>query len=116
MAYLTFQSGRDCEEDRKYMSQTYGGMISFVVTGEDDDKTLRKSRNVCKKLLVINLAVSLGGIEYMCKHPVSMTHAMIPGDQRMKGGLKDGLTHIIVGLERARDLVELIYATVRVAM
>ena len=38
MADSTFRSGRYCEEDREYMSQTYGGMISFVVTGEDDDE------------------------------------------------------------------------------
>ena len=35
-----------------------------------------------------------------------MTHAMIPQDQRMKGGLKEGLIHINVGFERARDLVD----------
>ena len=35
-----------------------------------------------------------------------MTHAMIPQEQRMKGGLKDGLIRISVGLERARDIVE----------
>ena len=35
-----------------------------------------------------------------------MTHAMIHRDQRMKGGLEDGLIHISVGLERARDLVD----------
>ena len=35
-----------------------------------------------------------------------MTHAMIPREQRMKGGLKDGLTRISVGLERSRDIVD----------
>ena len=106
MADSTFRSGRDCEEDREYMPQTYGGMISFVVTGEDDDEALRRARIVCENLRVINLAVSLGGVESLCEHPASMTHAMIPKEQRMKGGLKDGLIRISVGLERARDLVE----------
>ena len=50
MADSTFQSIRDCEEDRKYMSQTYGGMILFLVTGKDDDEALRRSRNACEKL------------------------------------------------------------------
>ena len=35
-----------------------------------------------------------------------MTHVMIPREQRMKGGLKDGLARISVELERARDLVD----------
>ena len=88
------------------MSQTYGGMISFVITGKDDEKALRRARNVCENLRVINLAVSLGGVESLCEHLASTTHAMIPREQSIKGGLKDGLISISVGLERARDLVE----------
>ena len=57
----TFRSGRDCEEDHEYTSQTYGGIISFVVTGKDDDEALRRARNACENLRVINLAISLGG-------------------------------------------------------
>ena len=37
MAESAFQSGRDCEEDREYMYQTYGRMISFVVMGKDNE-------------------------------------------------------------------------------
>ena len=77
MSDSMLQSGRDYEEDREYMSQTYGGVISFVVTGKDNEKALRRARNACENLRVINLALSLGGIRYLCEHPVSMTHAMI---------------------------------------
>ena len=88
------------------MSQTYGGMISFVATGEQDDEALRRDRNACENLRVINLVISLGGVEFMCKHSASMTHAMIPREQRMKGRLKDGLIRMSVGLERGRYLVD----------
>ena len=37
---------------------------------------------------------------------LSMTHTMIPREQRQAGGLHDGLIRISVGLERAKDLVE----------
>ena len=50
MADSTFQSGRDCEEDHEYISQTYGGMISFVVMVKDDGKALRRDMNMCKNL------------------------------------------------------------------
>ena len=46
------------------------------------------------------------GVKYLCEHPASMNRAMIPREQRMKGGLKYGLIHISVVLERARDLVD----------
>ena len=106
MAESTFRSSRDCKEDREYMSQTYGGVISLVVTGEDDNEALCRARNVCKNLQVINLAVLLGGIKYLCEHPASMTHAMIPQEQSMKGGLKGRLMRISVVLERARGIVD----------
>ena len=39
----------------------YGRVISFVVTGDDDDEALRRTRNACENLRVINFVVSLGG-------------------------------------------------------
>ena len=87
------------------MSQTFGGMIAFIVDG-DDDTALRRAKTVCEGLSVINLAVSLGGVESLVEHPASMTHAMIPREDRLAGGLPDGLVRISVGLERASDLVQ----------
>ena len=60
------------------MSHTYVGMISFVITGEDDNEALRRDRNARKNLQVINLVVSLGGVKYLLKHSASMTHSTIP--------------------------------------
>lgn len=103
LADSIFRSGRDDDDDD--VIQTYGGMISFVTVGEGDE-ALRRARNVCERLRVINLAVSLGGVESLCEHPASMTHTMIPREQRLAGGLHDGLIRISVGLEKAEDLVE----------
>eukprot|EP00592_Proboscia_alata_P003062 CAMPEP_0194370176 /NCGR_PEP_ID=MMETSP0174-20130528/18469_1 /TAXON_ID=216777 /ORGANISM="Proboscia alata, Strain PI-D3" /LENGTH=513 /DNA_ID=CAMNT_0039147479 /DNA_START=20 /DNA_END=1561 /DNA_ORIENTATION=- len=99
-----FGSGRDEDSEDDEVTQTYGGMISFITVGEDEE-ALRRARNVCERLEVINLAVSLGGVESLCEHPASMTHGMIPRAQRQAGGLHDGLIRISVGLERAKDLV-----------
>jgi len=105
LAKRSFRSGRDGPEDADSMPQTFGGMIAFIVDG-DDDTALRRAKNVCEGLDVINLAVSLGGVESLVEHPASMTHAMIPRADRLAGGLPDGLVRISVGLERASDLVE----------
>ena len=61
MADSMFQSRRDCDEDREYMSQTYGRIISFAVTGEDDNEDLPRDRNECENLWVIKISVSLLG-------------------------------------------------------
>lgn len=103
MADGIFRSGRDSDDDDD-IPQTYGGMISFIVQGEGEE-ALRRARNVCEYLRVIHLAVSLGGVESLCEHPASMTHTMIPREQRIAGGLHDGLIRISIGLEKASDLV-----------
>jgi len=96
-----FRSGRDTPEDANHMKQTYGGMIAFIVKGEGD-VALERAKKVCEGLRVVNLAVSLGSVESLVEHPASMTHAMIPREDRLAGGLDDGLIRISVGIERAR--------------
>jgi len=104
MADGMYTSGRD-EDDEEGSNQTYGGMVTFIMAG-DDDTALQRARNVCENLQVINLAVSLGGVESLVEHPASMTHGMIPREQRLAGGLAEGLIRLSVGLEKAKDLVE----------
>lgn len=100
-----FRSGRDSPEDASFMKQTYGGMIAFIVKGEGDI-ALQRAKKVCEGLRVVNLAVSLGSVESLVEHPASMTHAMVPREDRIAGGLDDGLIRISVGIEKASDLVE----------
>ncbi|OEU21485.1 Cys_Met_Meta_PP-domain-containing protein [Fragilariopsis cylindrus CCMP1102] len=100
-----FKSGRDDGDDEEDFNQTYGGMVTWIMAG-DDDVALQRAQNTCEHLRVINLAVSLGGVESLIEHPASMTHGMIPREQRMAGGLADGLIRLSVGLENARDLLD----------
>lgn len=79
-----FRAGRDCAEDASSMPQTYGGMIAFIVKGEGD-VALERAKRVCEGLRVVNLAVSLGSVESLVEHPASMTHAMIPREDRIAG-------------------------------
>jgi cystathionine beta-lyase len=50
------------------------------------------------------LAESLGGVESLCSHPASMTHAAIPKEQRGKTGVVDSLIRLSVGVEDIEDL------------
>ena len=53
---------------------------------------------------VFALAESLGGVESLVDHPVSMTHGSIPREERMKAGFNDGLIRLSVGIEDIDDL------------
>jgi cystathionine beta-lyase/cystathionine gamma-synthase len=80
----------------------YGGIISFELKGDNYQEAVK----VMENLKVFSLGESLGGVESLCTHPASMTHASIPKEERDKVGLKDTLIRLSVGIEDAEDLIE----------
>ena len=84
----------------KKQMRRFGGMLSFEL--RDAAKVVERLR----RLEVIVLAESLGGVESLIEHPASMTHASVPKEQREKQGITDGLVRFSVGLEDPADLQE----------
>ncbi len=80
----------------------FGGMVSFTLKNDD----LAEAVKLMENLKLFTLAESLGGVESLCTHPASMTHASIPKEEREKNGLKDTLIRLSVGLEDIKDLKE----------
>ncbi len=85
----------------KEQMRDFGGMISFVLNGDK----LEDAIAVLEKFHYFALAESLGGVESLCGHPASMTHASIPREERLKGGLSDSLIRLSVGIEDVEDLI-----------
>jgi cystathionine beta-lyase len=86
----------------KEQMDDFGGMISFTLKGDD----VEEAKQLMKKFRYFQLAESLGGVESLCGHPATMTHASIPREERIKSGLLDSLIRLSVGIEDAEDLVE----------
>jgi cystathionine beta-lyase/cystathionine gamma-synthase len=80
----------------------FGGMISFV-PGEGG---LEAGRWVLERFRLFSLAESLGGVESLVCHPASMTHALVPREERLRIGFADGLIRLSVGIEDLEDLKE----------
>mgnify|MGYP000978174563 FL=1 len=80
----------------------FGGMISFVLKGDQLEDAMR----VLSGTKLFALAESLGGVESLIGHPASMTHGAIPREERIKNGLADSLIRLSVGIEDANDLIE----------
>jgi cystathionine gamma-lyase len=78
----------------------FGGMISFTLVGNNQ----ADAKTVMENFHLFSLAESLGGVESLCGHPASMTHASIPREEREKVGLVDSLIRLSVGVEDAEDL------------
>lgn len=79
----------------------FGGMVSLELQGD-----LERNRRFASNTKLFALAESLGGVESMINHPASMTHAAIPKEEREKGGLRDTLMRLSVGIENVDDLIQ----------
>ncbi|GGC03531.1 cystathionine gamma-synthase [Dyadobacter sediminis] len=79
----------------------FGGMLSFELNGDIYEEAVK----TMEQLKVFSLGESLGGVESLCTHPASMTHASIPKEERLKAGLKDTLIRLSIGIEDVADLI-----------
>ena len=86
---------------KKQMSG-FGGMLSFRIKDFNKEQTIK----FLEKLHLFTLAESLGGVESLCGHPATMTHASIPLEEREKSGVTDSLIRLSVGIEDVDDLIE----------
>jgi cystathionine gamma-lyase len=84
---------------RKQMSG-YGGTFSFRLHG-GQDAVFR----LLERVRVFTLAESLGGVESLIEHPVTMTHASVAPAALQRMGITPDLVRISVGIEDVEDLI-----------
>jgi cystathionine gamma-lyase len=78
----------------------FGGMISLE-TGSQEN-----ARAFTGALKYFTLGESLGGVESLVCHPVTMTHGSVPEERRRELGITPGLVRLSVGVEDVEDLLE----------
>ena len=85
----------------KKQMKDFGGMVSFKLKDESKEATFKFLENT----KLFTLAESLGGVESLVNHPVTMSHASIPEQERLKIGITDSLVRLSVGIEDIEDLL-----------
>lgn len=85
----------------KVQMKDFGGMLSFELKSNSYAQAIR----VLERVKLFALAESLGGVESLCSHPASMTHASIPKSEREAVGLKDSLIRLSIGIEDVEDII-----------
>jgi cystathionine gamma-lyase len=81
--------------------QGYGGTFSFRVNGGQD-----AAFRLLERVRVFTLAESLGGVESLIEHPVTMTHASVEPAALARMGITPDLIRVSVGIEDVEDLIE----------
>ncbi len=78
----------------------FGGTFSFRLKG-GQPAVFR----MLEAVRLFTLAESLGGVESLIEHPVTMTHASVPAEALATMGITPDLVRISVGLEDVDDLI-----------
>lgn len=89
-------------EIAKKQMDDFGGMVSFRLKDESKETAFTFLENT----KIFTLAESLGGVESLVNHPVTMSHGSIPEVERLKIGITDSLIRLSVGVEDIKDLLE----------
>ena len=73
----------------------FGGMLSFFIKGNQ-----RQAVKFLKSLKIFTLAESLGAVESLAEHPLTMTHGSHGSE-----AITENLIRLSVGLEHSEDLI-----------
>ena len=92
-------ASRDFHIAQKQMKAP-GGMVSFTIKGE------KKAQQFMNRLKLIKISVSLGDAETLIQHPATMTHAVVPREERERMGITENMLRLSVGLEAVEDLID----------
>jgi cystathionine beta-lyase/cystathionine gamma-synthase len=84
----------------KRIMSGFGGMVSFVLEGGP-----RAANRFMKRLEMIAVAPSLGGVETLVSQPRYTSHASLSKKDRAELGIPDGFVRLSVGLESIDDLL-----------
>lgn len=101
--YVNYPGLSDHPQHELSQTQTsgFGAIVGFEVHGGVD-----AGKKLMDAVELWSLAENLGSVESLITHPVTMTHAAVPRDERIAAGITDGLVRLSVGLEDVEDLIE----------
>lgn len=83
----------------KRQMKGFSGIVSF------DTGDAARTERIAAAFRLFALAESLGGVESLVCHPVSMTHGSVPPADRERLGIHDSLLRLSVGVEDVEDLI-----------
>jgi methionine-gamma-lyase len=82
-----------------------GGVLAFELEG-GFKPAVKLMNYFARHDTPMELAVSLGSVISYIEHPASMTHSVVPAEDRIARGITDGLVRLSVGLEGLETLIQ----------
>ncbi len=85
-----------------------GSLLYFELQGssaEAEQAAVRLVDYVAQHAYTVTLAVSLGQIKTLIENPFSMTHAVVPAEEKISSGMHPGGIRLSLGLEDWHDIM-----------
>ncbi|TVR88927.1 MAG: O-acetylhomoserine aminocarboxypropyltransferase/cysteine synthase [Saprospirales bacterium] len=98
--YPGLESHEDHGNAKKYMTNGFGGVLSFKVKGgkEQADK-------IVDAVSLISHLANVGDAKTLIIHPASTTHEQLTAEEQLSAGVEEGLLRLSVGIEHVNDIV-----------
>jgi O-succinylhomoserine sulfhydrylase len=90
----------------KRQQSTGGAIVSFEVSGSDDEDKRARAWRIVDQCKLISITANLGDTRTTITHPATTTHGRVSAEARLVAGIGEGLLRIAVGLEDVGDLQE----------
>ncbi|UCG26563.1 MAG: aminotransferase class I/II-fold pyridoxal phosphate-dependent enzyme [Chloroflexota bacterium] len=98
--YPGLEMHKQHELARKQMPGGFGGMVCFDLAGRFD-----AGYGMMKRVELITLAVSLGGVHSLVTHPASTISIVQSEAEILASGVRPGLVRLSVGVEDSADII-----------
>jgi len=86
---------------KKYMSNYFGGVVSFEIIGD-----FNKAAKFVDSLHIPYMGPSLGGVETLVELPACMSFWSYTQEERLRLGIKDNLVRFSCGIEDTEDIIK----------
>lgn len=84
---------------KKYLTNGYGGVLSFIVRGGRE-----QAENFVNNLKLVSHVANVGDAKTLIIHPASTTHQQLSEAEQLSAGVNPALLRVSVGIEHIEDI------------
>lgn len=86
---------------KKYLQHGYGGVLSFIVKGGQQQAT-----RLVDRLRIVSHLANVGDTKTLIIQPSATTHQQLTAEEQLASGVYPGLLRVSVGIEHIDDIIQ----------
>lgn len=98
--YPYLESSFQYPQAKKYLNGGGSGLLTFGIKGG-----IEESKQFCRGLNLVALAVTLGDVRSCILHPATTTHSQLSEEELRTSGVTSDMLRVSVGIEEISDLI-----------